>query len=130
MDDMTMLHRDVGRRDISHYGIGDLAREFGVTLRSLRFYEQKGLLTPRRDGSSRRYSAKDHERLAMILRGKKLGFTLLEIREMLEEKGQAGARALAISRDRLLAQIERLEQRRDEICRALVELQAVYDKQA
>ncbi|MDQ0473276.1 MerR family transcriptional regulator [Labrys wisconsinensis] len=127
---MTMLHRDGGSHDISHYGIGDLAREFSVTLRSLRFYEQKGLLSPRRDGLSRRYSRRDHERLAMILRGKKLGFTLHEIREMLEERGPSNARMLAIGRDRLLAQIERLEQRREEIGRALVELRAAYEKEA
>ena len=65
------------------FTIGDLAREFGVTLRTLRFYEDKGLLTPRRQGSQRLYSRRDRARLKLILMGKKVGFSLEEIREML-----------------------------------------------
>src|SRR5688572_31470451 len=67
------------------YTIGDLAREFGVTLRTLRFYEDRGLLSPRRDGTARIYSARDRDRLSVILKGKQLGFTLTEIRAMLAE---------------------------------------------
>src|ERR687889_2826467 len=71
------------------YTIGDLAREFGVTLRTLRFYEDRGLLSPRRDGTARIYDARDRERLSVILKGKQLGFTLTEIRAMLaEERGE------------------------------------------
>ncbi len=62
--------------------IGDLARDFDVTLRTLRFYEARGLLSPRREGMNRCYSEQDRARLAVILRGKKLGFTLTEIRTM------------------------------------------------
>ena len=65
------------------FTIGDLAREFGVTLRTLRFYEDKGLLTPRRQGSQRLYGRRDRARLKLILMGKKVGFSLDEIREML-----------------------------------------------
>ena len=60
------------------YTIGDLAREFGVTLRTLRFYEDRGLLSPRRDGTARIYDPRDRERLSVILKGKQLGFTLTE----------------------------------------------------
>ena len=65
------------------FTIGDLSREFGVTLRTLRFYEDKGLLTPRRQGSQRLYGRRDRARLKLILMGKKVGFSLDEIREML-----------------------------------------------
>ncbi|MBV8840465.1 MAG: MerR family transcriptional regulator, partial [Alphaproteobacteria bacterium] len=63
------------------FTIGELSREFGVTLRALRFYENKGLITPQRDGLNRLYSQGDRTRLALILKGKKLGFTLGEIRQ-------------------------------------------------
>src|SRR5262245_34830119 len=59
--------------------IGELARDAGVTLRALRFYQSKGLLTPRRNGSARLFSHDDRERLALILQGKRPGFTLIEI---------------------------------------------------
>ncbi len=65
------------------FTIGDLAREFGVTLRTLRFYEDKGLLTPRRQGAQRLYGRRDRARLKLILMGKKVGFSLDEIREMM-----------------------------------------------
>ncbi len=60
------------------YSIRDLADEFGVTTRTLRFYEEKGLLRPKRDNQSRFYSAADRTRLRLILRGKRLGLTLEE----------------------------------------------------
>src|SRR5690349_16348535 len=66
------------------FTIGDLAREFGVTLRALRFYEDKGLLTPQREGLNRLYSRRDRARLKLILMGKRVGFSLVEIKEMLD----------------------------------------------
>src|SRR3974377_1154950 len=74
------------------YSIGDLAKEFSVTLRALRFYESKGLIKPRRAGSARIYSEEDRNRLALILQGKRLGFTLVEIRALLASPGGAAAR--------------------------------------
>src|ERR671929_1496623 len=68
-----------GDRGPDSFSIGDLAREFGVTLRALRFYEDKGLLTPRRIGQTRLYSRRDRARLKLVLMGKKVGFSLLEI---------------------------------------------------
>src|SRR5919206_1220654 len=76
------------------YTIGDLAREFGVTLRTLRFYEDRGLLSPRRDGTARIYDARDRERLSVILKGKQLGFTLTEIRALLAEERSANGPAM------------------------------------
>ncbi len=66
------------------YTITQLCREFNVTPRALRFYEQKGLLHPTRRGWTRIFSYRDRARLKLILRGKKVGFTLAEIKEMLD----------------------------------------------
>lgn len=66
------------------YTITDLAREFGVTTRTIRYYEDKALLTPTRDGQRRIYTARDQVRLRLIMRGKRLGFSLEEIREMID----------------------------------------------
>ena len=72
-----------GMAEKREYTIGDLAREFNVTTRAIRFYEDEGLLSPRREGQSRVYSARDRVHLKMILRGKRLGFSLRETREIL-----------------------------------------------
>lgn len=108
------------------YTIGDLAREFGVTLRTLRFYEDRGLLSPRRDGTARIYDARDRDRLSVILKGKQLGFTLTEIRAMLaEDRLSDGIAAnLNLSLDQVEDQISHLEQQKTEIEEALVELKA------
>jgi DNA-binding transcriptional MerR regulator len=111
---------------IRTYTIGDLAREFGVTLRTLRFYEDRGLLSPRREGLARIYDAQDRSRLAVILKGKRLGFTLTEIRAMLAEEEQADQSAanLKLSLSQIEDQITHLEQQKLEIEEALVELRA------
>ncbi len=112
------------------YTIGDLSREFGVTLRALRFYEDKGLLSPRREGLARLYSPADRERLTVILKGKRLGFTLAEIRSLVAaHEGQAG-RDLALTRDRCLAQLTQLERQRTEIEAAIAELRDTADRLA
>ena len=66
------------------YSIQQIAKEFSVTPRTLRFYEAKGLLAPARDGQSRRYSDRDRIRLRLALRGKRLGFSLEECRNIIE----------------------------------------------
>ncbi|MBF9235065.1 MerR family transcriptional regulator [Microvirga alba] len=108
------------------YTIGDLAREFGVTLRTLRFYEDRGLLSPRRDGTARIYDARDRDRLSVILKGKQLGFTLTEIRAMLAEERLSDGQAtnLKLSLDQIEDQIGHLEQQKEEIEQALIELKA------
>ena len=65
------------------FSISDLAQEFGITTRTIRFYEDEGLLHPRRRGRNRVYSNRDRVRLKLILRGKRLGFTLSEIAEII-----------------------------------------------
>ena len=66
------------------YSIGELSREFGVTPRAIRFYEDRGLLAPQRKGQMRVFGSRDRVRLRLILRGKRLGFSLAEIREYLD----------------------------------------------
>jgi DNA-binding transcriptional MerR regulator len=73
--------RDTGSRT---YSISQLAKEFDITTRAIRFYESEGLLNPEREGRNRLYSQRDHTRLKLILRGKRLGFSLDEIGEMFE----------------------------------------------
>ena len=108
------------------YTIGDLAREFGVTLRALRFYEDRGLLSPRRDGTTRIYDARDRDRLSVILKGKQLGFTLTEIRAMLAEERTSDEPSpnLRLSLDQIEDQIRHLKQQKAEIEEALAELNA------
>lgn len=113
------------------FSIGDLSREFDVTLRAIRFYEDEGLLAPGRDGSRRVYSKRDRVRLKLILRGKRLGFSLAEVREMLELYDSAPdqrpqlekfAAALAVRR-------EQLEHQREEIDEVLSEIRA-FERQS
>ena len=66
------------------YSITDLAREFDITTRTIRFYEDQGLLAPRREGQKRLYTARDRTLLKLILRGKRLGFSLAESRKLFE----------------------------------------------
>jgi DNA-binding transcriptional MerR regulator len=110
----------------TEFSIGDLAKEFGVTLRALRFYENKGLIAPRRDGLTRCYNGADRERLALILKGKKLGFTLTEIRQLVGVEGERNTRALKLTKDRCLEQIAALEQQRTDIEEGLAELRRIY----
>ena len=109
------------------FTIGELSREFGVTLRALRFYENKGLISPHRDGLNRLYSQGDRTRLALILKGKKLGFTLGEIREMIAaEENEIDRDALTLSREKCLEQIELLQRQKAEIEEGLGELNRIY----
>lgn len=82
----TALHSDFHQSDQSTetYSITDLCDEFGVTARALRFYEDEGLIAPQRQGMARIYSWRDRARLAWILRGKRVGFSLADIREMID----------------------------------------------
>lgn len=72
------------------FNIRDLATEFGVTTRTIRFYEEKGLLNPGREGSRRRFSAADRTKLRLILRGRRLGFSLEESAEIILMYGSPG----------------------------------------
>jgi DNA-binding transcriptional MerR regulator len=107
------------------FTIRDLTREFDVTARTLRFYEEKGLLEPLRAGQDRLYSRRDRARLKYILMGKGVGFSLEEIRDMLDlyDLGDGQATQLRVAQERFHQQIERLKRQRDDIDRALAELE-------
>ena len=104
------------------YTIGQLARRFDLTLRALRFYESRGLLNPVRRGGNRVYGPKDVERLAVIVKAKKLGLTLTAIGQML---GAGSDQTLRLSRDACLAQIAILERRLAQTVEALATLRAL-----
>lgn len=106
------------------YSIAELAAEFSVTPRAIRFYEGEGLLHPRRRGQTRIYSTADRARLAWILRGKRVGFSLAEIAEMLnlynQENGRSRQRLVTL--DKCRERITALESQRDDIDLTIVEL--------
>jgi DNA-binding transcriptional MerR regulator len=106
------------------YTIGELAREFDVTLRTLRFYEDKGLVNPRREGAARVYTRRDRGRLKLVLMGKRVGFSLSQIREMLDlydfRHGQVSQMRVAV--DRFNEQIAVLEHQKRDIEQALDDL--------
>ncbi|MBK8839020.1 MAG: MerR family DNA-binding transcriptional regulator [Hyphomonadaceae bacterium] len=102
------------------YTISELAREFQVTPRALRFYEDKGLLSPTRDGLNRVYSTRDRARLKLILQGKSVGFSLSDIREILDLYTLEGHRAqLKLSLKKSRDQIRNLEKQREDVEAAL-----------
>jgi len=103
------------------YTIGELAREFGITGRALRFYEERGLLKPRRLGRERLYSERDRTKLRAIVRGRGLGLTVSEITAALAIGGQTD---LKLSPKQIRRQIEYLERQKAQVEQALVELRA------
>lgn len=107
------------------YTIGDIARAYGVSLRALRFYEERQLLQPERRGMVRLYDAQARARLELILKGKQLGFTLTEIRDLLENGADpALGGGLPLAPAQVLEQIAMLERQRTEIDQAIQELRA------
>ncbi|MEL6201761.1 MAG: MerR family DNA-binding transcriptional regulator [Pseudomonadota bacterium] len=111
------------------FRIGELAREFDVTLRTLRFYEDKGLLNPRRVGNLRLYTRGDRARLRIILLGKRVGFSLKDIREILELYDPEGdnRRQLEVSIEKGEAQLEKLHSDRQQLDNAIGELNTTLD---
>jgi len=106
------------------FTIGDLAKEFDVSLRTLRFYEDKDLIHPRRDGVTRIYSRRDRARLKLVIMGKHVGFSLKEIKEMLDlydlKDGQSTQ--LKVSLKRFNEQIALLEKQKRDVEQAINEL--------
>jgi DNA-binding transcriptional MerR regulator len=109
------------------YGIADLAKEFDVTTRTLRFYEDEGLIAPARQGQKRIFSPRDRVRLKLILRGKRLGFSIEEIREIINlydaPPGELGQ--IRFFLDKIRERRAALERQRDDIAATLAELDDV-----
>ena len=125
------LHRN-------EYSIGDLARLYGVSLRTLRFYEDKGLLQPRRQAATRLYSSSDRVRLELILKGKRVGFTLAEIKALITARSQAphaidpenSDPTISLDMRQVEAQIAHLERQRSSLDEAIDELHRAHDRMA
>jgi DNA-binding transcriptional MerR regulator len=119
----------IAETERAEFSISELAREFDVTPRAIRFYEDQGLLAPRRAGQRRIYTARDRTRLKLTLRGKRLGLTLSEIRELIDmyEPGRDERPQL----ERFLAVLEAhkasLEQQRADLEAQLAEI-AAFEK--
>ena len=112
------------------YGISELADEFGVTTRTIRFYEEKGYLAPKREGTRRIYSQADRTRLRLILRGKRLGLSLDETVEMIEMYGspQGNRKQLQIFITRIEEKRAELERKRRDVEVMLNDLQSVEEQ--
>ena len=119
-------HRDETSTEL--FGITELCKEFGITLRALRFYEDKGLLAPRRISGARVYTRRDRARLALILRAKAIGSPLSEIKRYLDlygDQGEGRVQQLNYVIQRTDAAIEELEQKRARIDETLAELKVI-----
>ena len=116
-----------GGAEQTEFTIAELSKEFGLTLRALRFYHSRGLISPQREGRRRVFSRADRDRLALIVKGKKLGFTLTEISQMIEaQSGRANAHSLKLSAEKCLQQIDFFERQMREAAEALTELREIH----
>jgi DNA-binding transcriptional MerR regulator len=115
---------DSGEAGDGFLRIGEMAKKFGVTLRTLRFYEDKGLLHPHRDGSTRLYTRRDKARLKLILLGRKVGFSLRDVKQMMDLYDPSGTntKQLRLALDKSEKQLARLQKQRDVIEDAINEL--------
>ncbi len=123
---MVDAHRDEGTSEL--FGITELCKEFGISLRALRFYEDKGLVAPRRVNGARVYTRRDRARLALILRAKDIGSPLSEIKRYLDlygDHGEGRAEQLSYVITRTDTAIEELEQKRSQIDATLAELRVI-----
>ena len=119
---------DLQPADRAHFTIADLAREYEVTARTIRFYESEGLLAPKREGQNRIYSKRDRARLGWILRGKRVGFSLAEIRELIEMYDISGpAQQREALTGKIGERVDALKSQRRDIDATIAELEDFID---
>lgn len=104
--------------------IGDMAKMFGVTLRTLRFYEDKGLISPKREGSTRLYSRRDKARLKLIMLGRKVGFSLRDVKQIMDLYDPKGSntKQLRLTIEKSEKQLGRLQKQRAAVDEAIHDL--------
>ena len=112
------------------YSISELAEEFGITTRTIRFYEEKGYLSPRREGTRRIYNPADRTSLRLILRGKRLGLTLDETADMIKMYGSPSGNQKQLEKFivRISEKRSELEQKRRDLEVMMNDLQSVENK--
>jgi len=117
-------------RNREQFTISELTSEFGVTARALRFYEDKGLIAPVRQGTARIYSKQDRARLVWLLRAKRVGFSLDEAREMIDLYSVEDRRATQrrVTLDKCMNKIADLRNQRDDIDAAIAELEEFVEE--
>lgn len=127
MDNTATAEKIEDVNDNQTYSIGELSREFDITLRSIRFYEDQGLIAPNRIGTTRIFSRRDRGRLALICRGKRLGFSLKTIKTFLDlyERGDHQVEQMRFVRDKARERISILEQQRIDLELTVKELKAI-----
>jgi DNA-binding transcriptional MerR regulator len=120
MQNMVTDNKDI--EELSR--IGEVADEFNVTLRTLRFYEDKALISPKRVGTSRFYGRREKARLRLILLGRDIGFSLEDIREMLNlyEPKSGNKAQLTLALEKAALQMERLNEQRQSVEEAITRL--------
>ncbi len=111
-----------------YYSVAELAKELGVTTRTLRFYEDRGLVTPQRAGTARIYSRRDRARMIIVLRGKRLGFSLREIKEYLDlyDHDRTHTGQLHVLAEAVTERIGLLEKQRQALEETLAELHKLH----
>ncbi|QXI36296.1 MerR family transcriptional regulator [Pseudomonas xantholysinigenes] len=103
------------------YSISDLSRELDITTRAIRFYEEQGLLSPERKGLERIYSARDKVTLKLILRGKRIGFSLAECRELIELYDPSGG-----NQKQLHSMLAKIAERRAQLEQQMLDIQQMH----
>ncbi len=130
---MTIMHIPASDADNDNAAaddyirIGEMAKEHGVTLRTLRFYEDKGLISPKRDGTTRLYSRRDRVRMKLILLGRKVGFSLRDVKQVMDlyEPEGSNVKQLRLALDKSEKQLARLHKQRQSIDEAIGDLSKV-----